>query len=95
MFSQIQKIGLSNRKDKERFVTKKYVYTVVAILFIGVLCSGCGKEKDGNPSSLESLPSPSELVSDIPSAVDDLISGMESNLEGHDSSVNSSSTSLP
>lgn len=45
-------------------------------------------------SLLESVPSPDELSSDIPSTVDRLISELESKAEETDSSV-SSSTSQP
>lgn len=78
---------------------KKYAFAVIAVFIIGVFCSGCGKEKDDMSSEaisslLESVPSPDELSSDIPSTVDRLISELESKAEETDSSV-SSSTSQP
>ena len=77
---------------------KKLLSAITIALLRGALFTGCNNDtgagsSDGAVSSkTESMPSPGEVISNIPSAVESLVSDVESGLENFGSALAPSSS---
>ncbi|MCI9273808.1 MAG: hypothetical protein HFE39_07615 [Clostridiales bacterium] len=77
---------------------KKLLSAFTVALLIGALFTGCNNDRgadssDGTVNSrTESMPSPGEVVSNIPSAVEGLVSDVESGVKDFGSALTSSAS---